>query len=110
MTRTLALHALILSGMVACRPGEIVAGVSDSTFVATMIALTRINQDVARDSASRAAARDSVLQSRDLAADDIERAARALEDDPERAMALWVRIGRQNADSTRPEPRSPVRR
>ena len=107
MTRTLALHALILSGMVACRPGEIVAGVSDSTFVATMIALTRINQDVTRDSASRVAARDSVLQARDLTEDDIERAARALEDDPERAMALWTRIAREKPDSA---PRAPARR
>src|SRR5688500_4977588 len=94
MIRTLALHALVLSGMLACRRGEIVAGISDSTFVATMTALTRINQEAAGDSASRATARDSVLQSRGLTRDDIERAARALEDDPQRAAALWIRIGR----------------
>ena len=98
MLRTLALHALVLSGTVACRQGEIVAGVSDSTFVATMVALTRINQEEARDSASRAAARDSVLQSRGLTEDDMERAARALEQDPERAVELWKRI------SPRPTP------
>jgi hypothetical protein len=109
MTRTLALHALILSAMVACRSGEITAGVSDSAFVATMVALTRINQDVARDSTSRAIARDSVLQARDLTADDIERAARALEDDPERAMALWTRIAREGSDSTTPAPGRPPR-
>ena len=94
MIRTLALHALVLSGMLACRQGEIVAGVSDSAFVATMTALTRINQEGAGDSATRAAARDSVLQSRGLTREDLERAARALEDDPERAAALWIRIGR----------------
>jgi hypothetical protein len=97
MIRTLALHALVLSGMLACRQGEIVAGVSDSTFVATMTALTRINQSGVGDSASRAAARDSVLQSRGLTREDIERAARALEDDPDRAAALWITIGRAPA-------------
>ena len=80
-------------------------GVSDSTYVATMTALTRINQDLARDSAAKAAARDSVLQARDLTADDIERAARALEDDPERAMALWLRIPHGPPGSD-PEPGS----
>src|SRR5688500_16210850 len=108
MIRTLALHALLLSGVIACRQGEIVAGVSDSTFVATMTALTRINQDEARDSASRAAARDSVLQGRDLTQEDLERAARALEDDPERALALWARIGGP-ADSTAIDPRPRAR-
>ena len=80
--------------MVACRQGEIVAGISDSTFVATMTALTRINEEAVGDSASRAAARDSVLQSRGLTRADLERAARALEDDPARAAELWIRIGR----------------
>ena len=84
--------------MVACRRGEITAGVSDSTYVATMIALTRINQEEGRDSASRAAARDSVLQSRGLTPDDIERAARALEQDPAHAVELWAKI------RTRPTP------
>src|SRR5688500_18341869 len=92
MTRTLALHALILSGVLACRQGDIVDGVSDSTYVATMAALTRINQAATRDRVSKAAARASVLQARDLTLDDMERVARALEDDPERAKALWLRI------------------
>ena len=78
--------------MVACRQGEIAAGVSDSAFVATMIALTRINQEEAGDSASRAARRDSVLQSRGLTREDMERVASALERDPVRAAALWTRI------------------
>lgn len=81
--------------MVACRRGDIVAGMTDSSFVATMTALTRINLDLGRDSASRAASRDSVLQSKDLTPEDLERAARALEDDPERALALWLRITRE---------------
>ena len=104
MIRTLALHALILCGIVACRQGEIVAGMSDSTFVATVAALARINQDPARDSASRATARDSVLQGRGLTPDDMERAALALEDDPERAMALWVRISEAAIPTASPPP------
>ena len=84
------------------------AGMSDSTFVATMTALTRINQDEARDSASRAAARDSVLQARDLSVDDMERVARALEADPERAAALWARIGRNVDRAAAGAPASPL--
>ena len=104
LTRTLALHVLILSGVVACRQGDIVDGVSDATYVATMTALTRINQDETRDSASQAAARDSVLLARDLTLDDMERVARALEDDPERARALWLRIPLTEEGGS-PEPR-----
>jgi hypothetical protein len=96
-TRTLAVHALVLSGMMGCRQGEIVAGVTDSTFVATMTALSRLNADSSLDSTRRAAARDSLLQSRDLTPVMLERAARALGDDPDRALALWQRIAREAA-------------
>jgi len=96
-TRTLAVHALVLSGMIGCRQGEIVAGVTDSTFVATMTALSRLNADSSLDSTRRAAARDSLLQSRDLTPVMLERAARALGDDPDRALALWQRIAREAA-------------
>ena len=71
------------------------AGVTDSTFVATMTALTRINADSSLDSARRAVARDSLLQSRDLTAATLERAARALANDPDRALALWQRIAKE---------------
>ena len=99
--RTLAIHALVLSGLVGCRQGEIVAGVTDSTFVATMTALSRINADSSADSARRAVARDSLLQSRDLTAPKLERAARALANDPERALALWQRIMKEGASEGR---------
>ena len=71
------------------------AGVTDSTFVATMTALTRINADSSLDSARRAVVRDSLLQSRDLTAATLERAARALANDPDRALALWQRIAKE---------------
>ncbi len=100
--RTIAVHALLLSGLMGCRQGEIIAGVTDSTFVATMTALTRLNADSSLDSARRAVARDSLLQSRDLTVATLERAARALGDDPDRAVALWQRITRE---SVAPAPR-----
>ena len=96
--KTLAVHALVLSVMVGCRQGEIVSGVTDSTFVETVVALRLINVDPALDSARRAAARDSLLQSRDLTAETLEAAARALAGDPDRAFALWQRITKETAD------------
>jgi hypothetical protein len=90
--RMLAVHALLLCGIGGCRRGEIGGGVTDSTYVAVMTALTLINEDDSRDSAQRAAARDSVLQSKDLTASDMERVARVLSDDPDRAVEAWQRI------------------
>ena len=84
----------MLVGIVGCRKGEIAPGVTDSTFVAAMTALIRINGDATRDSAQKAIARDSVLQSRDLTEARLERAARALGDDPDRALAVWQRINK----------------
>ncbi len=91
-------HALVLSVLVGCKQGEIVSGVTDSTFVETIVALRLINIDPALDSARRAAARDSLLQSRDLTAETLEAAARGLADDPDRAFALWQRIAKETAD------------
>jgi hypothetical protein len=99
MTRTFAFHALLLTGIVGCRPGDGAASVSDSTFVETMTALARINADESRDSAGRAIARDSLLQSRDLTAEDLELAARALANDPDRAFAIWSRIRRESSEA-----------
>lgn len=92
MTRSIAVHALVLFSVMACRQKDIVPGVSDSAYVATMSALIRLRQEGDGDSTSLAATRDSVLQGRDLTREDMERAARALEQDPERAMALWERV------------------
>ena len=77
------------------------SGVTDSTFVATMTELNRIDADEGLDSARRVSARDSVLQGRDLTAAQLEAAARALADDPDRAYTLWQRIVR-NAENGAP--------
>ncbi len=94
--RTVAVHALLASGLLACGPGGMAGGMSDSTFVSVMSALRKVNGAEGLDSARRAAARDSVLQSRDLTADDIERTGRALGDDPDRSVAVWQQIMKQS--------------
>lgn len=70
---------------------------SDSTFVATMAELRRVQSDPTLDSARRADARRAVLQGRGLTAEALERAARALADDPERAALVLQAIDRKMA-------------
>ena len=65
---------------------------SDSTFVAVMSALRKVNTAEGLDSAHRAMARDSVLQGRDLTAESLERAARDIGADPDRAVGVWQEI------------------
>jgi hypothetical protein len=77
---------------VACRRDEIISGVSDSAFVGAMAELRRVQNDMSLDSARRKMARDSVLQGRGLTPDEMERAARALGRDPNRAAAIWQAI------------------
>jgi hypothetical protein len=90
MRRPLGVHrALWLAvAVLACRPGEIVDGVSDSTFVAALADLQRIRADPVLDSAARDSARNAVLQGRGLTIEQMDRAALALADDPERAREL----------------------
>jgi hypothetical protein len=72
----------------ACGRNEIVDGVSDSTFVATLADLQRVGTDPRLDRAARDSARRAVLQGRGLTVEQMDRAARALADDPERAREL----------------------
>src|SRR5215213_7450059 len=90
-----AVAALVVLASVACRRDEIISGVSDSAFVGAMAELRRIQNDASLDSARRKMARDSVLQGRGLTPAEMERAARALARDPERASALWQEIDRR---------------
>ena len=86
----------------ACRRDP-ASDVSDSTFVAAMADLRRVQYDTASDSASRTAARQRVLQRRGLTAERLERAARALAADPERATKVFQAIARKNADQGGPQ-------
>lgn len=91
--------------VLACAPGTTLAGVGDSTFIAAMAELRRVEQDPALDSAARASARRAVLQQRGLTPATIERAARALAKEPERAMRVWQAIDRRVAGDTTALPR-----
>jgi hypothetical protein len=80
--------------LAACSPGEIVPGVRDSTFVATMADLRRV-EATAENTSELAASRRRILQQRGLTAEQLESAARALGDDPERALAIWRAIDKR---------------
>jgi hypothetical protein len=91
---------------VACSRGKLAGGVSDSTFVATMAELNRTMGGSARDSAARSAARAAVLRKHGVTAEQLEDAARALADDPQRAAAVWQAIEDRamRRDSVPPRP------
>jgi hypothetical protein len=95
-------------GVAGCRRSEIIPGVTDSQFVATLADLRRIDATVQLDSASRAAARTRILQQRGLTVERLDSAARALAGDPERASAIF-RAVEQRAVNLPPAPDS-VRR
>lgn len=98
--------ALVMA-LPACERGESATGVSDSTFVATMAELQKIQEDPVLDSAAQADARSRVLQSRGLTPEMLERAARALADDPKHAAEIVQAIDRQaRGDTTDARPRA----
>ena len=77
------------------------SGVSDSTFVATMAELRLVQLNASLDSAGRTVARQRILQRRGLTPAALERAARALADDPEHAGAVWQAINAHVARAER---------
>ena len=102
------MHAIVLvMALAACNRGESSAGMSDSTFVATMAELQKIQEDPTLDSAAQAAARTRVLQSRGLTPEELERAARALAEDPAHAADVVQAIDRQaRGDTTARRPKA----
>ena len=105
MWRLLCVHGVALAmALAACEGGESLAGVSDSTFVQTMAELRIVHGRAEIDSAARAAALDSILQRRGLTPEQLEQAARALAEDPERALELWRAIDRRVRGDTLPRP------
>ena len=92
---TLALTVMLtLTGTAGgCRRrAAAVDGVSETTFVATMVELRRLDTLTTTDSAARASARAAVLQRRGLTTRQLERFAASLADDPTRAQELFARI------------------
>jgi len=94
MQRLSHVTVLLACAIVGCARGDIVPGVSDSTFVATMAELRRA-QGSTPDTAAVAAARRRILQQRGLTVDQMDRAARKLANDPERAAALFDAIAKR---------------
>jgi len=92
---TLCALALLLS---ACPPADphVDIGMSDSTFVRTMVALWRVATDSSIDSTARDSARRQVLRQNSVTAEQLDAASKALAREPVRADSLWVRIDRQS--------------
>lgn len=86
--------AFLACVVAACKGGEIIPGVSDSTFVATMADLRRA-EAIEHDAAALAASRKRILQQRGLTPERMESAARKLGEDPDRAVAIWQAIERR---------------
>lgn len=67
--------------------------VSDSSFVATMADLRRIDQGA--DSATKATTRRRILQQRGLTVEQMDEAAKALAKDPKRLSAIFEAIDKR---------------
>src|SRR3954453_22804963 len=82
---------ILACAVLGCARGDIVPGVSDSVFVATMADLRR-TQGSAPDTATLAAAGRRILQQRGLTVEQMDRAGRARARDPKRAADLFDAI------------------
>lgn len=100
--RTLAVCLALALATAACGRDTLAEGVTDSAFVATMAELERVERTPGLDSSARVAARTAALQRRGLTPTQIEAAAIALADDPERALALYRAIDRKASGDTTP--------
>jgi hypothetical protein len=111
MRRMMALLAgLIVFVVAACRESELAAGVDESTFVATMAALHRVNASDSLTNEDKERARDSVLQGRGLTPEQLSAAAEALGRDPDRALAVWRRITVSDSEDSTARRPMPFRR
>ena len=95
MIRTFAATSVMLFVMAAtgCRGGGAPGlGMPDSTFVATLNDLRRIETDTSLDVTMRDSTRRLILRKHKVTAEQLEKAARALAQSPARASDLWRRI------------------
>jgi hypothetical protein len=93
MHRKSHLTILLACAIAGCARGDIVPGVSDSLFVATMADLRRI--DLTADSATKATARRRILQQRGLSVEQMDQAAKALAKDPKRLADVFEAIDKR---------------
>lgn len=93
------LSALLLLTPAGCRREELPGGLTDSSFVSTMVELRRIRENATLDSTERAQAREAVLRRRRVTPKQLEQAAATLADDPARASAIWQTVERHVTES-----------
>ena len=99
MQRLSHLTLILACAIVGCARGDIVPGVGDSAFVATMADLRRA-QGTTTDTVALAAMRHRILQQRGLTVEQLDRAGRALANDPERAADLFDAIDKRAVNVT----------
>lgn len=92
----------LMLGVMGCNGRGSSAGLDDSTFVATMAELRRVHGDSAISAPQRDSARLKVLQARGLTPAELDRHARVLADDPERAVLVWQALERKVAATPLP--------
>ena len=80
------------------------SGLDDSTFVAAMADLRRVHADSAISVAERDSARRKILQGRGLTPAELDKHARALAEDPERAVLVWQALERKMLTPLPPAP------
>jgi hypothetical protein len=99
-----------LAALVACAGcsrAELIAGVSDSTYVRAMSALRRLPAAPTMGQAARDRVRDSILRGYGMNAEQLEAATLSLADDPVRAAAIFRAIESRTPD---PVADPPIRR
>lgn len=89
-------------GLGGCPGRGELAGIGDSTFVAVMARLHRIETDAHLSAAERDSRRQEVLQEEGLTPQQLEDAARALSGNPERALAIWQAIEQKSRETAPP--------
>jgi hypothetical protein len=89
---TLAI-ALLLTTISACRQGRAESlGMPDTTFVATLNELRRIETDTSLDVTMRDSTRRMILRRHKVTSAQLEQASRVLAQSPTRASDLWRQI------------------
>jgi hypothetical protein len=104
MSPRTAIALLFVSVSLGCRTHDIVSGVTDSTFVAAMADLRRVQLAPGLDSARRSAMRDSVMRLRRVSSQQLEAAARRLAGQPDRAHDIWEAIDKRASPDTANKP------
>jgi hypothetical protein len=101
-TRTMLGVVLILTSVIGCRQARAAdLGMPDSTFVATLHDLRRIETDSSLDVTMRDSTRRMILRRHKVTSTELEKAARILAESPARASDLWRQI------ESVPRPASP---